>query len=223
MHKKYFAVPEVLLGFDTETTGLDVRHERAISYGFCAFERGHLVWSEQFFVWPDRPISPGAQRVHGVSMEELETKYRDHEALSVPMGLIRAVGVLRDYLERGASVVGANVTHFDLEMLRCSYATVLKKDLLGDLGLKRFPVIDVIEHDAAVASTEESPRRRSLTRLCQRYGVTPGGHSALGDARASVEVFLAQVSRNDEQRRLASPQISLPIVLDAPGVASRGS
>ena len=64
MHKKYFAVPEVLLGFDTETTGLDVNNERAISYGFCMYEHGRPVSSEHFFVRPDRPITPGAQRVH---------------------------------------------------------------------------------------------------------------------------------------------------------------
>jgi DNA polymerase-3 subunit epsilon len=223
VHRKYFTVPEVLLGFDTETTGLDVRHERAISYGFCAYECGRLAWSDHFFVWPDRPISPGAQRVHGVSVEELEVKYRAREALSVPMGLIRAVEVLREYLQRGASIVGANVTSFDLEMLRCSYAAVLQKNLLDDLGIQRFRVIDVIAHDTAMVPRAQSPRGRSLTRLCQHYGVTPGGHSALSDARASVEVFLAQVSRNDEQRRAASPQLSLPIERGVPGVAPRGS
>lgn len=211
MHKKYFAVPEVLLGFDTETTGLDVGCERAISYGFCAFERGRLAWSDHFYVRPDRPISPGAQRVHGVSMEDLEVKYQAREALSVPMGLIRAVGVLREYLARGASIVGANVTFFDLEMLRRSYSAVLQKNLLDDLHIDRFPVIDVIKHDEVIESRALSGRRRSLTNLCQHYGVTPGGHDALGDARAAVEVFLAQVAINDTERRAASPQISLPL------------
>jgi len=53
--KKYLRVPELILGFDTETTGLDVGSERAISYGFCAYRYGQLEWSEQFFVVPDRP------------------------------------------------------------------------------------------------------------------------------------------------------------------------
>jgi DNA polymerase-3 subunit epsilon len=223
VHKKYFAIPEVLLGFDTETTGLDVGHERAISYGFCAYERGQLVWSDHFYVRPDRAISPGAQRVHGVSMEELDAKYLAREALSVPMGLIRAVGVLRDYLNRGASIVGANVTFFDLEMLRRSYASVLQKNLLDDLHIERFPVIDVIKHDEVMESRAVSARRRSLTSLCQHYGVAPGGHNALSDARASVEVFLAQVAKNDAERRAASPQISLPLEFDTRSVPLRGS
>ena len=223
MHKKYFALPEVLLGFDTETTGLDVASERAISYGFCAYERGRPVWNDHFYVRPDRPISPGAQRVHGVSMDDLEAKYQAQEALSVPMGLIRAVGVLREYLNRGASIVGANVTFFDLEMLRRSYASVLRKSLLDDLHIERFPVIDVIKHDEVIESRAMSGRRRSLTSLCQHYGVVPGGHNALSDARASVEVFLVQVARNDAERRAASPQISLPLEFDASSLPLRGS
>jgi DNA polymerase-3 subunit epsilon len=223
VHKKYFAIPEVLLGFDTETTGLDVSSERAISYGFCAYERGRPVWNEHFYVRPDRPITAGAQRVHGVSMDELEAKYRVGEALSVPMGLIRAVSILREYLTRGASIVGANVTFFDLEMLRRSYASVLSKNLLDDLRVERLPVIDVIKHDEVMESRAVSGRRRSLTHLCQHYGVTPGGHNALSDARASVEVFLAQVARNDAERRAASPQISLPLAFDATGLPVSGS
>ncbi len=219
MHKKYFVVPELLLGFDTETTGLDVNVERAISYGFCAYERGRPVWSDHFFVRPDRPISPGAQRVHGVSMEELNEKYLQSEALSVAMGLIRAVGVLRDHLGRGAKIVGANVTSFDLAMLRRSYASVLQRDLLDDLHVGRFPVIDVIKHDEAIESRAMSRRARSLTSLCRHYGVSPGGHNALSDARASVEVFLAQVAKNDAERCAASPQIPFSFEFDP----SRGS
>ena len=223
MHKKYFTVPELLLGFDTETTGLDVNCDRAISYGFSAYERGRPVWSEHFYVRPDRPISAGAQRVHGVSMEDLEEKYRQNEALSVPMGLIRAVGYLREFLGRGATIVGANVTSFDLTMLRRSYGVVLGRDLLEDLTLERFPVIDVIKHDEVIESRSVSRRARSLTNLCRHYGVAPGGHNALSDARASVEVFLAQVQKNDVERRAKSPQIPFELQYDPSSRSASGS
>jgi DNA polymerase III epsilon subunit-like protein len=223
VHKKYFAIPEVLLGFDTETTGLDVGCERAISYGFCAYERGVPVWSEHFYVRPDRPISPGAQRVHGVSNSELDAKYEANEALSVPMGLIRAVGVLREYVAKGALIVGANVLPFDIAMLRQSYAAVLQKNLLEDLHVRRLGVVDVIKHDEAIESRASSSRRRSLSSLCQYYGVSPGGHNALGDARASVEVFLAQVARNDAQRRSEAPQISMPLDFGGSSLSRGGS
>jgi DNA polymerase III epsilon subunit-like protein len=75
------------LGFDTETTGLSVTSERAISYGFCAYRFGVPIWSEQFFVVPDRPISPGAYRVHGLSIEDLEAKRAAETVYSVESGL----------------------------------------------------------------------------------------------------------------------------------------
>ena len=52
MAKRYLQVPELILGFDTETTGLSVQSERAISYGFCAYRFGVPVWSEHFYVIP---------------------------------------------------------------------------------------------------------------------------------------------------------------------------
>ncbi len=223
MHKKYLAIPDVLLGFDTETTGLDVNCERAISYGFCAYVRGRPEWSEHFYVRPDRPISPGAQRVHGVSMEELDARYHANDALSVPMGLIRAASILREYVGRGAVIVGANVAPFDIAMLRRSYAAVLGKELYEDLHVARLAVIDVIQHDEVIESRAAASRRRSLSHLCQYYGVETGGHHALSDARAAVEVFLAQVARNDADRRASSPQFSLPLDFVAVSRPPRGS
>ncbi|MGC1237912.1 MAG: hypothetical protein WA860_03885, partial [Acidimicrobiales bacterium] len=91
MAKKYFQVPELILGFDTETTGLSVTSERAISYGFCAYRFGVPVWSDHFFVVPDRPISAGAQRVHGLSIEDLEGKRTSAAVHDVDGGLSRAI------------------------------------------------------------------------------------------------------------------------------------
>ncbi|MGC2169299.1 MAG: 3'-5' exonuclease, partial [Acidimicrobiales bacterium] len=120
MVKRYFQVPELILGFDTETTGLSVASERAISYGFSAYRFGLPVWSEQFFVIPDRPISPGAYRVHHLSLEDLEAKRDEYVVHDVEGGVAHATDVLRRFHERGAYVVGSNVSRFDLEMLRRS-------------------------------------------------------------------------------------------------------
>jgi hypothetical protein len=92
--KRYQRVPELILGFDTETTGLSVSSERAISYGFSAYRFGVPVWSEQFFVIPDRPISPGAKRVHGLSVEDMEAKRGSEKVYSVER-VMRAVQILR--------------------------------------------------------------------------------------------------------------------------------
>jgi DNA polymerase III epsilon subunit-like protein len=217
--KKYLRVPELILGFDTETTGLDVTSERAISYGFCAYRYGRPEWSEQFYVIPDRPISPGAKRVHGLSIEDLEAKRSSSTVLNVQGGLVRAVEILRRYQQQGAAIVGANVARFDLEMLRRSYESVLGKSLDDDsLDLSLLLIIDVVEHDLAIDPGREVRPRRGLSYLCKYYGVAPGEHDALGDARATVEVFIEQVIRNNAgqmpldlevPRTLAKPNVEL--------------
>ena len=198
MAKRYHRVPELILGFDTETTGLSVSSERAISYGFCAYRFGVPVWSEQFFVIPDRPISPGAKRVHGLSLEDIEAKRGSQPVYSVQSGLVRAVQILRDYHELGAYVVGSNVVRFDLEMLRRSCISVLGMELNDDyFDISLLRIIDVVDHDLAMEPSREFRPRRGQTHLCRHYGVKPGGHDALSDARAAVEVFIEQVVHNN--------------------------
>jgi DNA polymerase III epsilon subunit-like protein len=198
--KKYSQVPELVLGFDTETTGLSVQSARAISYGFCAYRLGYPVWSEHFYVIPDCPISVGAQRIHGLSLADLEEKRGGPEAVfSLEAGLARAIKILRDFHDRGAYVVGSNLGRFDLEMLRRSSISVLGNGLDNaylDLSLLR--IIDVVEHDLAIEPSRAERPRRGLGHLCAHYGVAPGGHHALSDARAAVEVFFEQVVRNND-------------------------
>jgi DNA polymerase III epsilon subunit-like protein len=197
----------LILGFDTETTGLSVQSERAISYGFCAYRFGVPVWSEHFYVVPDRPVSAGAYRVHGLSLEDLESMRESASVYNVEGGLTNAVRILREFHELGAYVVGSNIGRFDLEMLRCSAISVLGRaldDQYFDLSLLR--IIDVVEHDLAIEPSRAVRPRRGLSYLCDHYGVTQGGHDALGDARAAVEVFMEQVIvNNDGQVPLSLP------------------
>jgi DNA polymerase III epsilon subunit-like protein len=207
--KKFQRVPELILGFDTETTGLSVSSERAISYGFCAYRFGVPVWSEQFFVIPDCPIAPAARRVHGLSLEDLEAKRVSDTVYNVEGGLLRAISILRHYQALGAYVLGSNVVRFDLEMLRRSSISVLGKSLNDpyfDLSLLR--IIDIVEHDLLIEPSREIRPRRGQDHLCRHYGVTSGGHDALGDARAAVEIFLEQVIYNN------AGQASLELVSD---------
>jgi DNA polymerase III epsilon subunit-like protein len=196
--KKILQVPELMVGFDTETTGLDVTCERAISYGFCEYRFGSLVRSDHYFVIPDRPIAPAARRVHGLSAQDIEARRGSDVVLSVKAGLMRAIAILRDYHELGAHFIGANIVRFDLEMLRRSAQSVLGDPLNSrafDLSLLR--TVDVIEHDLVIDPSRELRPRRGLEYLCSFYGVVPGRHDALGDARATVEVFIEQVIRNN--------------------------
>ena len=188
-------VPPLLVGFDTETTGLDVAHDRAISYGVYVWRLGAPPVTEHFYVTPDREISEGARRVHGLDREALEDLRASSDVLAPMDGARRALGILGEWADLGGVVVGANVAGFDLAMLR---ATLLD---LGGHGaeverLDSLEVYDVIEHDLAIEPSREARPRRTLAHLCRHYQVPPGGHDALGDARAAVEVFLRQVEVN---------------------------
>ena len=195
--RRFLHVPELVVGFDTETTGLSVTNDRAISYGLCVYQFGSLAWREEFFVLPDRPISEGARRVHGLSVEDLRAKRATSLVLSPEAGVARAVERLGYFQDRNAVVVGANLVRFDLEMLRRSAQSLLGLTLEAPpLDLSLLKVVDVVEHDLAIEPSRSERPRRGLTQLCAHYGVTPGGHDASGDARASVEVFLAQVVFN---------------------------
>ncbi len=207
--KRYTQVPELLLGFDTETTGLSVTSERAIAYGFIAYRFGVPFWDEHYYVIPDRPITSGAQRVHGLTLEDIEAKRASEAVYPLPAGLVRAIEVLGDFHRRGAYIVGSNVSRFDLEMLRRSSISVLGRALDDEeLDLSLLRIIDVVEHDLAIEPSREARPRRGLEHLCRHYGVRPGGHDALGDARAAVEVFLEQVIANN------SGQTSLALSTD---------
>ncbi|MGC8510033.1 MAG: exonuclease domain-containing protein [Acidimicrobiales bacterium] len=195
-------VPELVVGFDTETTGLDVTREQAISYGFCLYRYGQPVDVQHFFVVPDRPISDGARRVHGLSREDLEVKRASHDVLSVAQGVRRAVALLDQVHDEGGYVVGANLRRFDLAMLRHTSAA-LSEVGVGPFDPDHLRIIDVIENDLAIEPVRAVRPRRSLTHLCAHYGVSAGGHDAAGDARAAVEVLIEQVVQvNAGQREL---------------------
>jgi DNA polymerase III epsilon subunit-like protein len=117
---------------------------------------------------------------------------------TVEGGLSHAIRVLRHFHQRGAYIVGSNIGRFDLEMLRRSSMSVLGNALdtpYFDISLLR--IIDVVEHDLAIEPSRALRPRRGLTFLSHHYGVVPGGHDALEDARAAVEVFMEQVIVNN--------------------------
>jgi len=195
--KNNLKLPRLLLGFDTETTGLDVNSERAISYGFIAYFDDQPIWSEHFYVIPDRPIAEAAMRVHGLSVDAiLQKKGEEIVYDSVAGGLSRAVTILREFNKFGASIVGANVVRFDLAMLSKSYESVHARSLIDEnLDVSKLSIIDVIEFDRLIDKDFSARPRRGLEFLCKHYGVEPGGHHALGDARATIEVLLKQTKR----------------------------
>jgi DNA polymerase-3 subunit epsilon len=208
-----FELPALVVGFDVETTGLDIHRDEPIWYGFAVREPGNPVVQWEYFALPTVQIHPGAERVHGISFEQLRAMRRRGQAVSSASGAVRAARVLSEYAARGALFVGANPL-FDFSMLD----SVLRRtfgDGLDSYGvaLDSIDLIDIVAHDRLIDPDHFSRPHRGLTGLCAHYGVTTGGHKASSDARAAVEVLVEQVAamRDFVEQTLGAAESSILI------------
>ena len=180
----------LVVGFDTETTGLDTSRDEALSYGFAVFRNGVFQERESshFFVKTTVPSHPKAEEIHGITRAALEAGAVPGDVHESEAGTARAVHTLLDLYRAGAIFIGAN-PRYDVDMLTATLARHSDRTLRRYRAtITKLPFHDVIQTHALQHQT----RRRSLTTLCEIHGVTPGNHDALGDARASVEVYFKQ-------------------------------
>ncbi|MBL8659612.1 MAG: PAS domain-containing protein [Rhodospirillales bacterium] len=174
------AAPDTPLGtlsftvIDTETTGLDPSGgDEIIAIAAVRIVNGRILRREVFdvLVNPGRPIGAAAQAIHGISGE-----------------MLRSMPPIEDVLPRfhrfleDTVIVGHNVA-FDLRFLE------LKE---GKTGLKfAHPVLDTLLLELVLHPNQED---KTLEAIAGRLGVTVSGrHTALGDAMATAEVFLALI------------------------------
>jgi DNA polymerase-3 subunit epsilon len=168
---------------DTETTGLNPKIDRIISFGHVRLMDGKVAEKIEWFFNPgDVEIHPDAMRVHGITPEFLADK--------PPIK-----GYLAQIIELmvEAIVCGHNVK-FDIDMVN------------AELARHRFPPLDKFIHgvfDTMHESRERWPGKpASLDALCERVGVSTAHretHGALTDAVLCAEALLAM---HREQRSL---------------------
>jgi DNA polymerase-3 subunit epsilon len=162
---------------DTETTGLSPgQGHRIIEIGCVELVNRRMTGREfHRFLNPDRDIDQGAEAVHGIRREDLETAPRFPEI----------VDELLDFL-RDAELVIHNAD-FDVGFLE------------HELRLMRHPRPTVADHatvlDTLTLAREMHPgQRNSLDALCKRYAVDASQrdvHGALIDADLLARVYLA--------------------------------
>jgi DNA polymerase III subunit epsilon len=117
--------PRVIV-FDVETTGTDKRNDQVIE--LCiqfGLEDGAASPGASSVTWrirPSVPIHPGAQAVHGITMEDL--------ASCPTFGEVAAE--IREVIAAARVLIGYNLT-FDIEMLQAEYERIGQPplDLLG--------------------------------------------------------------------------------------------
>ncbi|MGG5810262.1 3'-5' exonuclease [Falsiroseomonas sp. CW058] len=166
------ALPTVV--FDLETTGLrPTRGDALVQIGAVRLEGGAEVGHFTTPVHPGRPIPAASTRYHGIT---------DAMVAGAPR-IPAAVGAFRDFCA-GAVLVAHNAA-FDMTVLLMAEragAPALPNPMLCSLQLARW--LDPAEPDL------------SLDGLCGRLGmVIEGRHQALGDARATAELWRRLLAR----------------------------
>jgi len=161
---------------DTETTGLDANlGHRIIEVAAVEMINRRLTGNHfHQYLNPQREIDPGAQQVHGISLEFLQDKpfFRD---------------IAQDFIEfiSGAELVIHNAP-FDIGFLNME----LKLIGLEPVGKYSPGVIDTLK----MAKDLRPGQKNNLDALCRRYFVDNASrtlHGALLDTELLAEVYLA--------------------------------
>ena len=162
---------------DTETTGLSTAEgHRIIEIGCIELVNRRFTGREYHrFLNPDRAIDEGAERVHGISVADLEGKPR---FVDIAEELLR-------FLE-GSELVIHNA-EFDVGFIE------------HELGLMNHARPRIDEHATVLdtlglARSLHPGQRNSLDALCKRYEIDASGrdlHGALIDADLLARVYLA--------------------------------
>ena len=192
MPETSYSTPLIALdavALDTETTGLDARTARLVQVAALPLAGGRMRPDDRFerLVNPGIPIPKATVAVHGITDAMVATApaFNDIAAL------------LEAYVGR-AIVIGYAVA-YDLTVLEREYR-------LAGRAVPPFRALDV-RTLARLASPTLADY--GLEALCQWLGVElKGRHSALGDARAAGEIFLALLPllRAKEIRTLAEAE-----------------
>lgn len=162
---------------DTETTGLSPSQgHRVIEIGCLELVDRRLTGREfHCFLHPDREIDEAAQRVHGISLDDLETAPRFAEVVEEFLAFVT-----------GAELVIHNAD-FDVGFLEHE----LK--LMGHAQPKMTDHSTVLD-TLALARKMHPGQRNSLDALCKRYEVDATKrdvHGALIDSELLALVYLA--------------------------------
>lgn len=156
---------------DTETTGLDVSHDRIVQIGAVRVARGHVQPNETFLtlVNPGMPIPPASTAVHGID---------DAAVQAAPS--FETIKPNLDAFLGDAVIVGQSVG-FDLAIL------LRETRRIGG----RWHPPHFLDTKLLYAALNDDPREHPLDDLAAALGVTIGHrHTALDDARATAEIFV---------------------------------
>jgi DNA polymerase-3 subunit epsilon len=172
-----------LVGFDTETTGVQVASHRIVAAALVKRPAEGLEEARTWLIDPGVEIPPQATAIHGITTERVRAEGRD------PAGALEEIAAcLADCLAQGMAVLAFNAA-YDLRILKVELERYQLATLEDRLGGPVAPVIDPLVIDRGVDRYRRG--KRKLSDLMAVYGVreSPNLHDALEDVRQSIAVF----------------------------------
>jgi len=179
MSNQEYLIPPVFLGFDTETTGLDVERDRIVQASAVGQDaEGREVFRRDWLINPGILIPRQATKIHGITNEKVAAEGADPAA-----AVEEIVSVLQRALASGAALVVQNAP-YDLSLLQAE----ARRYGVVPLTERRqvAPVLDPV----MLARAAGVPGRHGLAALCSRFGVhNPQAHTAYSDTVTTLEVL----------------------------------
>lgn len=190
------------LMLDLETTGLSTKNDQPVQIAFAHIDYGQTGLRGYYTVKPSCPISEGAAKVHGYTMEKLSMSptfpYIAHDLHQL----------LGDRV-----VLGFNVLRFDIPMLQTMFSNVILEgadcdpgtpvtdvypsDAYRDHSLYWEPkALDVIKWERHLSKKMGIEGKHNLAVCVERWGVPPETqHDAWHDCRLTWGVFCQLATR----------------------------
>ena len=165
-----------VLGFDTETTGLNPRKDRIVQYAFIGRDVDGSSVSQTALIDPGIKIPEASMRVHGISNEDVigHGSFGTHA---------EKIAELID----GAIIIGHNVNGFDWRFIEFEFMRV------GEAVPNPYALVDTHE----LARALKIPGRHTLGHLCKKYGIgLDRAHSADADAAATLVLLWKMIGDN---------------------------
>ena len=171
-----------VLGFDLETTGIDVKRDKIIQYALVGSTSDNEEVLVEELVDPGLPIPKESEAVHGIS---------DSQVRGLP-GIEEHFESLRELIE-GSVLVGHNIKRFDWPLF--------ENECLrhGFMPPKPIAIVDTY----LIARALEIPGRHRLGDLCARYNIElKEAHRASADAAATMVLLWAMMVERPNRFRI---------------------
>lgn len=184
---------DVWLGFDTETTGIDVAGDRIVTAALVVREAdGSTPSSRTWLIDPGVEIPEAATAVHGITTAHA----REHGAAPAE-ALDEVAQVIAGALGSGAVLVVFNAA-YDLSILRAELSRHGLATLEERLGREVSPVVDPLVVDRKVDRFRKG--KKTLEAMGEAYGVAANdsAHTADGDVAHTLAVLEALTARHPQ-------------------------